>query len=211
MKPRATRGRISAIDQLPDWADEARLWAFEQLKERKLTQLDILDGFNDRLRAASLAQDASIAPPVISKSAFNRTAMAIAVLGRRLRETREIAAVLAPKLDQAGDNSLTLLVAETIKTLASEMLGNAGELKPDGDTAEMLMMTARALVAAEQAKRISSDTRQKIEKELRGRASKAVDHIARAKGLSKETAEAIKAQILGIDPPKREATPSPSS
>ena len=195
---RGTRGRISAIDQLPDWADEAKMWAFEQLKERKLTQLEILNGFNDRLRAASLAEDASAAPPVISKSAFNRTAMGIAILGRRLQETREIAAVLAPKLDQAGDNSLTLLVAETIKTLASEMLGNAGELKADGDTAEMLMMTARALMAAEQAKRISSDTRPKIEKELQANASKAVDIVAKAKGLSAETVHAIKSKILGI-------------
>ena len=58
------------------------------------------------------------------------------MLSRRLEETREIAAVIAPKLDEAGDNSLTLMVAETLKTLISEMLGNAGELKADGDTAE---------------------------------------------------------------------------
>lgn len=196
---RAKRGRLSAIDVLPDWADEAKFWAFEQLKERKLSQLEILDGFNARLKAASLAQDASAEPPVISRSAFNRTAINIAVLGRRLEETREIAAVLAPKLDQAGDNSLTLLVAETIKTLASEMLGNAGELKPDGDTAEMLMMTARALMAAEQAKRISSDAKTKIEAELKSKTSKAVDMVAKAKGLSKETADAIKSKILGIE------------
>lgn len=121
------------------------------------------------------------------------------MLGRRLQETREIANVLAPKLDQHGDNSLTLLVAETFKTLASEMLGNAGELKPDGATAEMLMMTARALMAAEQAKRISSDTRQKMEAELQSKAAKAVDLVARAKGLSPQTVDAIKARILGLD------------
>src|SRR4051812_30187978 len=98
---RRGRGRISEIDRLPPWADEAKSWAFEQLKERKLTQVEILDGLNDRLRAASLADDVTAAPPVISKSAFNRTALAIAIHGRRLAETRDIAAVLAPKLDQA--------------------------------------------------------------------------------------------------------------
>jgi hypothetical protein len=66
------------------------------------------------LRAASLAQDASAEPPPISRSAFNRTAITIATHGSRLTETHEIAAVLAPKLDQAGDNSVTLMVAETI-------------------------------------------------------------------------------------------------
>lgn len=193
------RGRISAIDKLPEWADEARAWAFEQLKERKLTQIEILDGFNDRLRAASLAEDATADPPQISRSAFNRTAMAIAIHGRRLQETRAIAAVLAPKLEQAGDASVTLMVAETIKTLIFEMLSNAGELRADGDTAEMLMMTARALNQAEGARKISAESRRKIEAELVSKASKAIDQVAKTKGLTDETVKAIKSKILGID------------
>lgn len=176
---RAGRGRLSDIDMLPEWADEAKLWAFAELKERKRTQLDILDEFNARLRAAGLTNGV-MQPPQISRSAFNRTALRIATLGRRLEETREIAAVLAPKLDQAGDNALTLMVSETIKTLISEMLGNAGELAPDGATAEMLMMTARALQAAEGAKRVSAETRRGIESELKAKAEKAVDAVAKS-------------------------------
>src|SRR3954467_11681466 len=103
---KARRGRLSEIDKLPDWADEEKVWAFEQLKERKRSQLDILDEFNARLRAASLANDASEEVPEISRSAFNRTAMRVALLGRRLEETREIAAIIAPKLTEAGDDSL---------------------------------------------------------------------------------------------------------
>jgi hypothetical protein len=194
------RGRISSIDELPDWADEAKAWAFDQLKKRKKTQADILDGFNDRLRAASLANDASAEVPVISRSAFNRTALTIATHGRRLEETREIAAVLAPKLDQAGDNSVTLMVAETIKTLIFEMLSNAGQLTADGDTAEMLMMTARALTAAEQARKISGETRKKIEAEFKDKASKAVDIAAKSAGPSAEAVAKIKTDVLGIRP-----------
>jgi hypothetical protein len=111
----------------------------------------------------------------------------------------EIAAVLAPKLDQAGDNSVTLMVAETLKTLLFEMLSNAGELKADGDTAEMLMMTARALTAAEQAKKISSETRKKIEAELHDKAAKAVDAVAKTAGLTADTVKSIKSKILGIN------------
>lgn len=196
--PKARRGRLSEIDRLPDWADEAKVWAFEQLKERKLSQLEILDGFNARLKAASMAEDAAAEPPEISRSAFNRTAMKIAILGRRLEETREIAKVIAPKLDEAGDTSLTLMVAETLKTLIAEMLGNAGELAADGDTAEMLMLTSRALKHAEEAKRISADGRRKIEVELQAKAAKAVDAVARTSGLSAETVDAIKARILGV-------------
>ncbi|MPZ57603.1 MAG: DUF3486 family protein [Rhizobiales bacterium] len=196
-KPRG-RGRLSAIETLPDWADEAKLWAFTELKERKRAQLDILEEFNTRLRQAALMQGITD-PPAISRSAFNRTAIRLAVLGRRLEETREIAAVLAPRLDQEGDNSLTLLVSETIKTLVAEMLGNAGELAADGATAEMLMFTSRALKHAEEAKRISGDTRRKIEAELTTKATKAVDVVAKAKGLTADTVDAIKQQILGIE------------
>ncbi len=205
MSEKPKRGRISAIDELPEWADEAKVWAFEQLKRRKKSQLDILDEFNARLRAASLAHDASAEPPVISRTAFNRKAMVIAVHGRRLEETREIAAVLAPKLDKAGDDSVTLMVAETIKVLISEMLGNAGKLKADGATAEMLMMTARALTAAEQAKKLSAEGRKRVEEELAKKAAAAVDHVAKAKGLSTDTVDAIKSRILGIE--KQEARP----
>ncbi|MEX2480213.1 MAG: DUF3486 family protein [Gammaproteobacteria bacterium] len=194
---RRGRGRLSAIDRLPEWADEAKLWAFEQLKERKLPQLEILEAFNDRLRAAAWEQGEP-EPPQISRSAFNRSAVRLAVLGRRLQETREIAAVLAPKIEAAGDNELTLLVAETIKTLVAEMLGNAGDLAADGATAEMLMFTSRALKHAEEAKKISTDTRKKIETDVRAKAEKAVDTVAKAHGLTAETAEEIKAKILGV-------------
>lgn len=201
MADKAKRGRLSAIDTLPEWADEAKVWAFEQLKERKLSQLEILDGFNERLKVAAFSNGVTD-PPVISRSAFNRTALRVALLSRRLQETREIASVIAPKLEQAGDESLTLMVAETLKTLIAEMLGNAGELSADGSTAEMLMLTSRALKHAEEAKRISADGRRKIEVELRDRAVKAVDQVAKAKGLSDETVADIRAKILGIEPRK---------
>ena len=194
---RAKRGRLSAIDKLPDWADEAKLWAFEQLNARSLSQLDILDGFNERLKVAAFGQGITD-PPVISKSALNRTALRIALLGRRLQETREIAEVLAPKFEQAGDDTVTLMLAETIKTLIAEMLGNAGTLDADGATAEMLMMTARALTAAEQAKRISAEGRRKIEAELAKRASTAIDEVAKQKGLSADVVQKLRKNILGV-------------
>lgn len=182
------RGRLSAIDQLPDWADEARMEAFAALKERKKPQLEILDDFNAALRAAAWENGVTTDPPQISKSAFNRTAMRLAALGRRLEETRAIADVLAPKLDRAGDDQVTLLVSESIKMLIHEMLTNAGEMSADGDTAEMLMLTSRALKHAEEAKRISSDTRRKIEAELKERATKAA-----AKAIDQVSADAAAA------------------
>lgn len=179
MHDRRGRGRLSSLDTLPEWADEAKMWAFAELKNRQRAQLDILEEFNGKLRAAALMNGITD-PPQISRSAFNRSSMRLALLGRRLEETREIANVLAPKLDQAGDNSLTLLVSETIKTLVAEMLGNAGELAADGSTAEMLMLTARALQHAESAKRISADGRRKIEDEVKKKATQAAENALRS-------------------------------
>jgi uncharacterized protein DUF3486 len=195
----AKPGRLSTLDTLPEWCEDAKLDAFAALKERKLQQQEILDNFNTAIQMAALANGITGDDvPKISRSAFSRKSLRLAVTGRRIEETREIAAVLAPKLDQAGDNSVTLLVAETLKTLISEMLSNAGDLKADGATAEMLMMTARALMATEQSKRISVDMRKKIATDLASRASKAVDAVAKSQGLTAETVDAIKSKILGI-------------
>lgn len=184
MVERIRRGRLSAIDQLPEWADEARLAAFAALRERKRPALEILDEFNAALRAAAW-QNGVTDPPVISRSAFNRTSLRLAALGRRLEETRAIADVLAPKLDRAGDDQVTLMVSESIKMLIHEMLTNAGEMSADGSTAEMLMMTSRALKHAEEAKRISTETRRKIEEEIKSKATKAAE-----KAIDKASADA---------------------
>jgi hypothetical protein len=90
------------------------------------------------------------------------------------------------------------MLSETIKTLTLEMLTNAGELAADGPTAEMLMMTARALQAAESAKRVSAETRRKIETELTTRAAKAVDVVAKETGLSADQVARIRRDVLGV-------------
>lgn len=203
------RGQLSKLDRLPDWADEAKMWAFQELKANKRTALDILEEFNARLRAAALMEGV-MEPPQVSRSAFNRASMRLSVLGRRLAEAKEIAAVLAPKLEEAGDDSLTLLVSESIKMLAHEMLSNAGELEADGPTAQMLMFTGRALEHAEKAKRISSDTRVKLESEWRAKTAKTVDAVAKQQGLSADVVEQIKSRILGVAvPTPKTAEPAP--
>lgn len=194
------RGRISSIDRLPEWCDEAVRWAFTALKDRDLTQLEILDGLNERIRAAAWEQgltDPNLIPQ-ISKSAFNRRAMRLAAVGRRLEETREIAAILTPRFEGENAEQITLLLAQTIKSLTFEMLESAGELSANGETAEMLMFASRALKHAEEAARISADTKARILRDFTEKAEKTVDVVAKAKGLSAETVETIKANILGI-------------
>ncbi len=191
------RGRISSIDRLPDWCDEAVRWAFTALKDRDLTQLEILDGLNERIRAAAWAEGLTEvdAVPQISKSAFNRRAMRLATVGRRLEETREIAAILTPKFDGENAEQITLLLAQTIKSLTFEMLENAGELKADGETAEMLMFASRALKHAEEAAKISADTKARILRDFAAKAEEVVDKVAKAKGLTTDDIATLKAAL----------------
>jgi hypothetical protein len=191
------RGRISSIDKLPAWCDEAVRDAFTALKEAKLTQIEILDGLNGAIRAAAWEEGITDPDkiPQISKSAFNRRSMRLAAMGRRLEETREIAAILTPRLADDDGEKLAQLLAQTIKSLAYEMLENAGELPANGETAEMLMFAARAAKHAEEAKRISTDTKARILKDFKAKAEEVVKAVGEKNGISQETMNEINRRL----------------
>ena len=183
-----SRGRLSSIDLLPVEAEEDVTWAFTELRERKKTQGDILDSLNIRLAVKGLGP--------ISASAFNRAAVRTARMAHRLGEVREIAATLAAKFEDGGDEQLTLLTSETIKTMVFEILENAGEMPANGKTAEMMANFALALKSAEQAKKVTADTRKVIEANFKKKAEAAIEG-AGEKGLTKEAQEGLKKFLFG--------------
>ncbi|MBB4016722.1 hypothetical protein GGR16_001728 [Chelatococcus caeni] len=184
------RGRLSSIDLLPPEAEEDVAWAFAQLRERKMTQEEIREQLNLRLKLKGI--------DAISSSAFNRAAVRTARMAHRLGEVREIASALATKFEDGGDEKLTLLVSETIKSLVFELLENAGNLKATPLTAEMVANLATAVASAERAKKISADTRKIIEKDFRKKVDDAVDKVGAFKGLSPEAKEDFKRELFGV-------------
>lgn len=184
------RGRLNSIDLLPVEAEEAVSWAFGQLRDRKLTQEQILEQMNEKLAALDLGP--------ISRSAFNRAAVRTARMAQRLGEVREIATSLASRFEDGGDEHLTLLVSETIKSLVFEILENPGPLPANGKTAEMMANFALALKSAEQAKKVTADTKKLIEANFAKKADEAIQKAAKVRGLSAETIDTIKSEILGI-------------
>jgi hypothetical protein len=188
------RGRLSSIDLLPPEAQEDVEWALKELAARKQTQEDILESFNLRLAVKGLGP--------ISKSAFNRHSLRTAKHAFRMGETRAIAAVLATKFEEGTDEKLTILVSETIKTLIFEMLENAGTLKANALTAEMMFNLAGALKSAEQAEKVAADKKKVVKKDLaelaKEQASAAIDRVAALKGLSAEAKEAFRRELFGI-------------
>lgn len=184
------RGRLSTLDLLPIEAEEDVAWAFAELRARKQTQDDIRDALNLRLKLKGIAS--------ISASAFNRAAVRTARMAHRLGEVREMASALATKFEDGGDEDLTLMVSETIKAMIFEMLENAGTLKANPLTAEMMANLAAALSGAERAKKISADTRKMIERDFAKKAEAAIEKVSDAKGLSPETKQAFKRELFGV-------------
>lgn len=189
------RSRLSGIELLPEECGPAVAKAAEALQDRSRTQLDIYEEFFNDLDALRQEHRGELEFTTPSFSAFNRFSIRLATMSMRMNQTREIASTIAAKFDAQASDDLTLIAAEAIKTLVFEVLTSAGEAGIDPKGA---MALANALRAATQAQGVSTARRQKIEKEFGEKVDDAVEKVAKVKGLTAETAEAIKAQILGV-------------
>lgn len=184
----AGRGRLSSIDLLPDEATPHVRDAIEALKERKRLQEDIREELNTHLLALGLKP--------ISRSAFNRKALQVAAYGRQLIQAREVAAIMAEKLDQAPDSDVGLLLGETIKSLVYDVVMN--ESLEDGAASVVVLKEASlALQRLERARHTNVRTRSEIEREIAARAIRALDDAADAGKIDIEAAQRAR-QIMGF-------------
>lgn len=189
------RGRLSAIDLLPVEAEGIVAWAAQELANRDRTQLDIYQEFVSQCDALMAEHRGELDFAIPSFSAFNRYALRLASLARRLEQSREMAATLAARFDAQGTDDLTRIASQAIMALVLELVTTKGEA---GWAPLEAMQLASAMKAAAQAQGISTERRQKVEKEFAAQVDAAVTTVAKSKGLTVETAEAIKSQILGV-------------
>lgn len=187
-KPR--RGRLSTLDLLPEDAQPDIQWAYEEIKARRQPQLTILAEMNRRLADRGIGR--------ISKSAFNRKVLWLIGHGDAILKAREIAGILAEKLDEAPEGDVGLLLNELVKSIVFEILSNA-QFTDDGVSMNMALNAAVALDKLENARRLSVGTRDKIAKTFAEKAAAAVEKAGAAKGLTQETITDLKQKILGID------------
>jgi flagellar hook-basal body complex protein FliE len=189
------RSRLSGIELLPEECAPIVAAAAAALQDRDRTQTDIYQEFFAQLEALKKEHRGELDFTIPSFTAFNRYSIKLATLSSRLNQTREIAATLAEKFDVSDSDNLTLIAAETIKTLIFELLTKGGEagLDPKG-----AMALANALRSATQAQGISTARRQKVEKEFGEKVTDAVEAVVKAKGVSAEGAEEILTKILGV-------------
>lgn len=186
---RAKRSRLSSIDLLPEEAESDIAWAFEEIKARRRPQTAILAELNKRLADRGLKG--------ISKSAFNRKVLWLVGHGEAILRAREIASVLAEKLDEVPEGDVGLLLNELVKSIVFDILSNAQ--LTDSVSMNMAVNAAMALDKLENARRLSVATRGKIAKAFADKAVAAVEKAGAEKGLTPETVEELKSKILGID------------
>ncbi|MES0164856.1 DUF3486 family protein [Mesorhizobium sp. M0027] len=189
------RGQLSAIERLPPECSDIILWADDQLRDRDRTQTEIYEEFFLKMQALQAEHHGELEFAIPSFSAFNRHSIKLAVLTRRMEQTSDIAEAVSKRFDADKSDNLTVIAAEAIKTLIFELITAGGEA---GFTPKAAKELADGLRSAALAQSVSSKRRATVNKEFKADVEKAVDTVAKAKGMSAETAEAIKAQILGV-------------
>jgi len=190
------RGRLSAIEKLPGECDSVIAWAANELQDRDRTQQEIYEEFFGKLQELQAEYRGELEFSIPSKSAFNRYSIRLAVMTRRLEETRAIASSIADRFDAEASDDLTLIAAEAIKTLVFEVLTQAGDAGVDPKGA---MQLAAALRSAAQAQGVSTARRQRIEKDFKGKVDEAIEAAGEATGEDgAEVLRKIRQDIYGI-------------
>lgn len=188
------RGRLSSFDLLPTEAEGIVAWAALELADRDKTQTEIYAEFVTKCEALMAEHRGELEFDIPAFSSFNRFSIRQARMSKRLTETREIVAVLAQKHDAKASDDLTIIAGEMIKSVVLHMLGDAA----DGIAPKQLKELADAFRSAQAAQNLSTTRKAKETAALQDRLTEAVTTAAKAKGLTAETTEAIKAEILGV-------------
>lgn len=186
------RGRLSSFDLLPPEAEADYAWALSELAARKRTQESIWQELNLRLL--------SVGVEPVSKSAFNRKAMSFALMARQIEQTREMAGILAERMDNQPEGDVGLLLGEIIKSLVFDVL--SGEMLNGGaPSMKDLKAAAEAVAKLEHARKANVETSARIRKDFTERAVEAVDEAGKKAGLSAENLQMIREQVYGIMAP----------
>ena len=142
----------------------------------------------------------------ISRSSVHRHSTRISAVAEQLRQSRAVTDALAKELgDSAAQGEQGRLLVEMTRSMVFEFLSQTNE---DGtmrvlDT-KSFMMLGKGLAELSKAMRLDQDFEDKIAEKVAARVkAEAVEVIEKAakanqKGLTRDTAEFIKAQILGV-------------
>ena len=180
------RGRLSTIDALPE---DIRVRLNAALRERRLTQRQIVDHFNELLSERGEAR--------ISKSSLNRYATYIEARGAMMREAREAAEALVGGLSEQKDKGdLGRAVSEMVKTLAMDIVLKHGDDGPID--VGLLKNLAQIVERVERAAKLGVDRELRIKEEIAAEATDKLNGAVKSGQLDPEAARSAM-RIMGFD------------
>ncbi|WP_421793445.1 DUF3486 family protein [Hydrocarboniphaga effusa] len=137
---------------------------------------------------------------VPSRSAIGRYAQRFEEVGKRLRESREVAQVWAERLGSEPQGDVGKLVMDMLRTLAFDATMTLGEPGEDGAGVSIdpkaLNTLALAIQRLETAGRHNIEREKAMRQAVLAEAAKSADTAAREAGLSDEAIAAIRMKIM---------------
>lgn len=178
----------SSIDRL---SPELRARLHELLARPDVTQQEI----TAELNAAGAG---------VSKSAVNRYAIRFRKWADRNRQAREAVEAYLEGVGPDGQNKMGEAVLQMLRSVSVDLMAAMQDLDPEDSpetverVAKLVSQIARAVRDMESAASANDERRRKLAAELRAAAAKVEGRVRSAKGVSPETLDAIRRDILGV-------------
>lgn len=185
--------QLSTIDRLP--ADiKAKLQ--ELLQDPRMTQLQVTADINELLEAEGHEDR-------VSKSAVNRYAVKMSEVGEKLRQSRDVAEMFIGKVGAAPQGQMGLLINEILRTLAFDIslkIQDADLKDPEtlASTIDQVKALALATQRLEQSATINVKREAEIRKQVLEDAADRVAESAKAAGITAETIQTIRRDVLNM-------------
>lgn len=187
-----SRPRPSLIDLLPEECEGVVSWAAQELANTARSQTDIYKEFCSRLE--EIKDELRLNFQIPHYVSFTRHNLKLAKITKQMRQAQLMAEAVNDRTDGQDADALTQSVSRMLKTMMVEMMTNAME---KGFVPKEAAAVGMALERIAKAENISTARRQKLQEELASKTKKAVQTVAKAKGLTSEAANEILDKILG--------------
>lgn len=181
-------GQKSSIKKLPKEVQQR----LQDLYEADATLDDIHDALVDFLEQ----MDGDWQPP--SRSAIHRDRRNYEATAAKMREAREMAQAVATEIGEIPEDKTGQLLVDMLRTLIFKVLQSKVEGEDPDVSPQDFMFLGRTLRDVASASQITTRQAKEIRNETASEAAKRAEKTAAERGLTKETADAIKKNILGI-------------
>lgn len=201
-RPRKKR-QPSSVELLPAGV---RRQLQAMLDDPRCTQLQAVDRVNAVLAELRASGDPEAldpaCPEALSKSAVNRYDLQMRDVGERLRQSREVADRWINKLGASPQGRVGNLINEILRTLSFDATLYMQEQRLDEESAPAVVGMLKDLALTSMRLEKAANLNVEREREIRKQATEAAATVAEKtlvnQGMSRESIDTIKREILGI-------------